>query len=272
MSRKRNEEFRTRELYYITHIDNVPSILERGILSHDRVEEDQLKYTLIYDEQIVANRQSRLVPDGRTLWSFANLYFQPRNAMLYRVAHEKNPEDIAIVAVRREIMDNPDTYFSTGNAAHSQSNILNRTKAAKDLMPLVKEAVAREWWSEADGSKRTMVAECLVPQRGGTRLCSISLRIKLRICRQVEGKAWDVGHCCHSTAWDVFRADIENRAHSTTCAGQKEICSLSNAHTHRECELCWCYGEGTGVKSEVPVPRCVCSVPGFVPETYVAHG
>ena len=168
MSRKRNEEFRTRELYYITHIDNVPSILERGILSHDRVEEDQLKYTPIYDEQIVANRQSRLVPDGRTLWSFANLYFQPRNAMLYRVAHEKNPEDIAIVAVRREIMDNPDTYFSTGNAAHSQSNILNRTEAAKDLMPIVKEAVAREWWSEADGSKRTMVAECLVPNVVGS--------------------------------------------------------------------------------------------------------
>ena len=28
------------------------------------------------------------VPDGRSLWSFTNLYLQPRNPMLYRVAVE----------------------------------------------------------------------------------------------------------------------------------------------------------------------------------------
>ncbi|MBM3335523.1 DUF4433 domain-containing protein, partial [Candidatus Sumerlaeota bacterium] len=73
------------DLYYLTHIGNIPSILNYGILSHERVEAEGIPYKPIYDAQIVATRRSRKTPDGRSLWSFANLYFQPRNAMLYRV-------------------------------------------------------------------------------------------------------------------------------------------------------------------------------------------
>ena len=39
-----------RELYYITHRDNLPSILELGILSHDRIQEKGVKFTPVYDE------------------------------------------------------------------------------------------------------------------------------------------------------------------------------------------------------------------------------
>ena len=112
---------------------------------------------------IVANRKGIVVPDGRTLWAFANLYFQPRNAMMYRVVHEKDVDEIAIIAVRRETMDREDTFFTTGNAAHSQSDILERADAKSVLGPIVKDAVTREWWKEEDGTKRKMMAECLVP-------------------------------------------------------------------------------------------------------------
>ena len=72
-------------LYYITHINNVPSILQRGIYCHERIETEHLEYTRIYDEGIVANRRDIIVPDGRSLWRFSNFFFQPRNPMLYRV-------------------------------------------------------------------------------------------------------------------------------------------------------------------------------------------
>ena len=74
-----------RGLYYITHIDNLTSILERGILSHSLVEKNKIEYTAIYDKEIIEKRYDITTPDGRSLWDFANLYFQPRNAMLYRV-------------------------------------------------------------------------------------------------------------------------------------------------------------------------------------------
>jgi hypothetical protein len=36
-------------LYYITHVDNVPSILDRGILAHRVVEQSGIPYTPIYE-------------------------------------------------------------------------------------------------------------------------------------------------------------------------------------------------------------------------------
>ena len=54
-----------RQLYYITQRDNVPSIHEKGILCHSAILTQNVKYTPIYDEQIVSNRQSRTCPDGK---------------------------------------------------------------------------------------------------------------------------------------------------------------------------------------------------------------
>ena len=36
-------------LYYITHVDNLPSIANNGILSHQRIEELAIPFTPIYD-------------------------------------------------------------------------------------------------------------------------------------------------------------------------------------------------------------------------------
>ena len=71
------------QLYYITHVENLPSIFNHGILSHRRIVDDRVQFTPIYDASIVSNRGQKTTPDGNTLWDFANLYFQPRNAMLY---------------------------------------------------------------------------------------------------------------------------------------------------------------------------------------------
>jgi ssDNA thymidine ADP-ribosyltransferase, DarT len=44
-------------LYYITHIDNVISILQRGILSHRRIAQGDINFTPIDDSAIISNRQ-----------------------------------------------------------------------------------------------------------------------------------------------------------------------------------------------------------------------
>ncbi len=153
---------RAKGLYYITHINNVPSILKSGILSHERVEAEHVQFEPIYDAQIIANRQRRQTPDGRSLWSFANLYFQPRNAMLYRVLCEKSTNDIVFLAVQPDILSRPDIFISTGNAAHSASDILPAAEGRKVISQIKKET-EKEYWREEDGSKRKMMAECLVP-------------------------------------------------------------------------------------------------------------
>ena len=150
-------------LYYITHINNVPSILEHGILSHERVLAEKIPYIHIYAEEIVANRREKQTPDGRSLWKFANLYFQPRNPMLYCVLHKKSVGEVAIVSIRPEILDRLDIYISTGNAAHLSSKILPSGEGGKAIPQIIRDTVMVDYWKKEDGSKRKIMAECLVP-------------------------------------------------------------------------------------------------------------
>lgn len=56
--------FPPEELYYITQIDNLQSILEKGILSHARSAQLKLEYTSIYNEEVVSIRRNKITPDG----------------------------------------------------------------------------------------------------------------------------------------------------------------------------------------------------------------
>ena len=82
--------------------------------------------------------------------------------MLYRVLHEKSADDIAVLAVLQDILNRPDIFISTGNAAHSLSDILPASEGRK-VISQIKKDTDKEYWTEEDGSKRKMMAECLVP-------------------------------------------------------------------------------------------------------------
>ncbi|EKF49129.1 hypothetical protein H17ap60334_07413 [Thermosipho africanus H17ap60334] len=154
---------RFRELYYITHIDNVPSILEKGILSHAEIERQSINCKKVYDNSIVLKRKSRLLADNRSLWEFANLYFQPRNPMLYRLLVQGlKPKDLAIVAVKWTIMKRDDILITDGNAASSETQIYRKSEI-KNIKNII-SVKDMEYWREEDGSKRKIMAECLVPQ------------------------------------------------------------------------------------------------------------
>lgn len=153
-----------RELYYITHIDNISSMLKHGILSHDEINRQQIPFTPIYDAQIVSSRKLKKAPDGRSLWAFANLFFQPRNPMMYRVTAEKSVNQIAVIGVRKTILNRPDNYFTDGNAANQDTTIYPISELKRFQGRIVKET-DKEFWNPTDGSKRKIMAECLVPKR-----------------------------------------------------------------------------------------------------------
>ncbi len=155
-----------RGLYYITHADNLPSILDKGILCHKRIQEEKIQFTPIYDEEIVESRKNIKMPDNKSLWNFVNLYFQPRNAMLYRVAFfsRKNIDDIIIIGIKSSILERPDIFVTTGNAVSPHSEILTASEAKKNIKN-IKAKTEKEWWASEDGSKRELMAECLLPDR-----------------------------------------------------------------------------------------------------------
>ena len=158
---KKNIEIKS--LYYITHIENINSILSQGILSHQNVEEKGLKYTAIYDAGIVSNRKMKNTPVGKSLWQYSNVYFQPRNPMLYRVVHEKSFKNLAVIALYPQVLEIPEAYITDGNAANNITEFYDYKDGIKIIYGMW-NTIRGEWWNSLDGSKRKIMAECLIPK------------------------------------------------------------------------------------------------------------
>lgn len=152
-----------KSLYYITHINNLPSILQYGILSHRQVEERKIPFTPIYNPEIVANREQRLTPDRKSLWDYANVYFQPRNPMLYKVVSETDKNNVVVVAVTPHILDTKGAFISLGNAASSLSPLLDVKSGLQNISGEYWQIINSDWWKTEDGTKRKIMAECLIP-------------------------------------------------------------------------------------------------------------
>jgi hypothetical protein len=152
-----------KSLFYITHVDNLPSIVRYGILSHAEIESRQVPYTRIYDAAIVSNRKKKETPDHKSLWEYANVYFQARNPMLYRVVHEKGRKELAVVGVKPDVLRAENVLVTDGNAANNVTRFFRAAegiKAVQEQWPIIQA----EYWKNDDGSKRKIMAECLVPQ------------------------------------------------------------------------------------------------------------
>ncbi len=144
------EKRRIQNLYYIAPIENLPPILERGILSHSEVERQNIAFTSIYDDQIVNDRKQRTTPDGRNLWEFANLYFNPRNPMLYRVVNKRGRENIVVLAVKQNVLD-ISSFISIGNAASPMSDILPKDDGLQKLRSeAIWSVIQSDRWKQED--------------------------------------------------------------------------------------------------------------------------
>ena len=151
-------------LYYITHINNIPSILQSGILSHAQVEQLKVDFTPIYDSSIVSKRRDKFTPNRNSLWEYANLYFQPRNPMMYRIVNECDRKSIAIMGVKPVVLNKENCLITDGNAANDVTQFFPGIQAIQ-VLGKQWNLIQNDWWSDSDGSKRKIMAECLVPKR-----------------------------------------------------------------------------------------------------------
>ncbi len=152
---------RPKHLYYISHRDNLKSILKNGILSHRKapVWSRILKKKVIYDKEVIARRKEREFR-GKSLWDYANVYFQARNPMLYRVIKEFGIENIVVLEIDADIIDSLNIGITDGNASSSITQFFEDKN--KGLSVLNSEQFEREYWSAEDGSNRKIMAEVLV--------------------------------------------------------------------------------------------------------------
>ena len=153
-----------KNLYYIAHVGNLPSIVERGILSRDIIDAEEVRHDSISNGNIVDKRKEIRTPDQKSLWNYANLYFQPRNPMMYRVSIESGAENLAVVSIDQKILHASGVWIADGNAANAMTQFQTPSDGLKTLARQWK-IVQSKWWNDRDGSKRKIMAECLVPNK-----------------------------------------------------------------------------------------------------------
>jgi len=180
----RMERSRVVELHYITPISNLPSIAERGILSNRRAHE--VGHASIADEAVQGIREQKLVPGGRPLHEYANVYFDARNPMMYRRLNHRL--EVAVVRVDSAALEIPGTVVTDGNAASGATSFL---PSPGGLAQLDEERVYAQFWTDPDSwiyweKKRQRCAEVLVPDQIPSDLirgCYVVEESLLTVCR-----------------------------------------------------------------------------------------
>ena len=162
-------------LYFITHFDNLPSVLERGILSPAYVRDYKIKHTKIHSEDVNKRRNKYIHANGLyqkalKLEDFTHTFFNPCNAMLHVVLGKHHPKNIVIIEVSINV-SNRGVYITDRNVAKSDVQCWDSSQYHKIIPQIERDTlpIGRTWdhspvWCN-DGSLSRVMAECLVQDK-----------------------------------------------------------------------------------------------------------
>lgn len=144
-------------LYHFTHVDNMPSIREHGLLSHNAAQQAGAVSVDISDPDVQELRGDKSAFD-RPLHDYVPLYFNPKNPMLYRRRNIQN--DLVILLFDRALLVQDGVIFTDGNAANRPTNFFNDISRLADLDWA---CIRAEYWNDHPDGTRIRCAEVLVP-------------------------------------------------------------------------------------------------------------
>lgn len=148
-------------VFNIMPIENIPSVLENGIVCFNKME--QIKHTSIALDTVQERRSKVEIPNGKALHQYANLYFSYRNPMLYK--RKDQAEELCILAISASVLDLEGCIVSDRNAAAALARFY---PALEGMAYLDFENIHRKYWAVGDlNTQRTLrnikCAEILVP-------------------------------------------------------------------------------------------------------------
>lgn len=150
-------------LYNIQPMENIPSVIQNGILSHDLAK--KINHRNISMDEVQDIRENLRIPNGSSLHSYANVYFDARNPMMYK--RQELAESLCVLAISPQILDIQGTVVSDGNAASQYTRFYT---ANDGIGQLRFDIIYSKWWTDMDivaqfNKKRIKCAEVLVPDR-----------------------------------------------------------------------------------------------------------
>lgn len=86
-------------LYHITHLSNMPSIMERGLLPRKALQNNGVRFTDIADPDIISKREKY----KEALSNYVLFHFYAKNPFDGAVCKKYGSENMAIITIRRDL-------------------------------------------------------------------------------------------------------------------------------------------------------------------------
>ena len=152
------------ELHFITYIENVPSILTGGIMSHNKSR--NINFRDISESGVQERRSKKKIPGtNKSLHDYANLYFDAHNPMLS--ARRSENDKICVLRIKNIVLNIDSVIITDKNAARECW-----FKTVDEGLPLLnKEEIYATFWTDDNDpikeykQKGIKCAEVLVPDR-----------------------------------------------------------------------------------------------------------
>ncbi len=110
-------------------IDNIPSVIAHGILSHNNA--IKFQHTSIAMQDVQEKRDCTIVPNGLPLHDYANVYFDARNPMMYK--RRQYAKDLCVLCISPDILDLDGVVVSDMNAAALAVRFLSPAEMTNNL-------------------------------------------------------------------------------------------------------------------------------------------
>ena len=183
---------RTENFYYITHIDNLRSILKRGILSPKSIEAEKGQgmsmFTKETDKKNNIKSKSKTVPEICEKISCITRIcsFSHATQCCIELSLTGVQKNLLFWRLLTKFLGQPGVVITDGNATNEITQFYvpsKKTKISRQQRTIIKN----EWWKECDGSKRKIMAECLVPDRVKPEYIRSVIVVDDKITNQVRG-------------------------------------------------------------------------------------
>lgn len=102
-----------KELHNITHLDNIESIMSKGIYCYNKMKTSSHK--TVADIKVQELRENKVLPNGRPLHDYANLYLNARNKMMYKI--KEMHTEMCILRLNVQVLELPEVVIADRNAS-----------------------------------------------------------------------------------------------------------------------------------------------------------
>ncbi|WP_216086457.1 type II toxin-antitoxin system toxin DNA ADP-ribosyl transferase DarT [Sporosarcina newyorkensis] len=166
-----------RLLYHLTHITNLPSILEQGGLqSHAMMQKNNLLHQDVANKDVQIRREKTIIPVGKggNLHDYVPFYFAPRSSMLYYLYKQQlNQTDVIYFMTDVESIQKNDLDFVFTDA-HAIRRLTNFYTEPVHLDRIDWQVMTSDFWHDIDedmSRKARRQAEFLVHRQVPLSAC-----------------------------------------------------------------------------------------------------